>query len=350
MKLKRRASTQRLFGKKKPWAWGFFRIGAVLFLGVLGVRFFQERIPPSAPKKPAVSRPVSRPVRTPGYSRTGPAPSRVPPPERSEYFNDPFPGSAGQPAAGLRPAPYLPARLPSLKLWKTSGRPWAPSRPKIVFVIDDCGHNRKNERLFRALGNQVTYAVLPRLPYSAFMGRLSRETEAEVILHQPLESEIGKNPGPGLIRRQMNSGEVEETMEANLATVPNFSGINNHMGSLGTQDRALMRRLLELLKKRGAFFLDSRTTMDVASPQLAPSIGIPVLFRDFFLDNENEKTAIRSWVERVKALSREQGYAIAIGHDRPFTLEVLLEEIPRLEAEGFQVVSLGDLIEHRIGA
>ena len=211
------------------------------------------------------------------------------------------------------------------------------------------GNRRRNEKLFRELGPQVTYAILPHVPFSTYFSQLSRETGAQVILHQPMESEIGKNPGPGVIKTKMSEEEILMTLDKNLSEVPEHIGINNHMGSLGSADSHLMKVVLQELQHRGMFFLDSHTTPHFVSRKIAKSMKFPVLMRDVFLDNVDQPSYIHSQMNEVRSLARKKGYAIAIGHDRINTLSVLLEEIPRLEKEGFQVVFLSELVDHEVG-
>ena len=49
--------------------------------------------------------------------------------------------------------------------------------------------------------------------------------------------------------------------------------------------------------------------------------------------------------ERLKALAREQGLAVAIGHPYPETLAFLERAIPDLVEEGIQLVPLRELID-----
>jgi polysaccharide deacetylase 2 family uncharacterized protein YibQ len=45
--------------------------------------------------------------------------------------------------------------------------------------------------------------------------------------------------------------------------------------------------------------------------------------------------------------ARRKGYAVAIGHDRHLTMQVLKEEIPWLETQGFQIVSIKELLKNK---
>jgi polysaccharide deacetylase 2 family uncharacterized protein YibQ len=217
-------------------------------------------------------------------------------------------------------------------------------QPKIVFVVDDIGNHDLFETQLEALGNNVTYAVLPLLPYSRYFGELSRKTHAELILHLPLDTIQDKIPGRGLIVGTMSKQDVLDMLDRDLASVPYHVGVNNHMGSRGTADREKMTIILKELKRRRLFFLDSYTTPESVVSEVGRSVGLPVLTRGVFLDNVDSKPAIREVIRKLKILAREKGSAIGIGHYRKNTLEVLKNDIPKLKNEGFKIISLKDLI------
>lgn len=222
-----------------------------------------------------------------------------------------------------------------------------PEKPKLVFVIDDIGYHVKEEKRLTQLGDKVTYAILPLLPYSRHFGNLGKKNGAEVILHMPLETLDGTIPGRGLIKRSMSRGEILDMINRDLESVPNHTGSNNHMGSLGTSSPELMRVILQDIKDRGLFYLDSYTSPDSVVVPVAHEVGVPVLKRDVFLDNIDAKQPIRDQIRQLKSIARKKGYAIGIGHYRANTLEVLIQDIPGMEAEGFEIVSLKDILEYK---
>lgn len=219
--------------------------------------------------------------------------------------------------------------------------------PKIVFVIDDIGNTSAHVPEIEKLGRDVTYAILPLLPHTAFFDQLSLRTGAEVILHLPLESYKGTIPGPGLITNNMTDDRILEELNRNLNSVPHRIGVNNHMGSKGTSDPRVMDVILSELKDRGMFFLDSGTTRQTAAPVVAQELGMTILRRDEFLDNVDEPSAIRAEVRKLAETARRKGYAVGIGHYRLNTLRVLQEEIPLLKQAGFQIVSLRELLYYK---
>ena len=218
-------------------------------------------------------------------------------------------------------------------------------RPKIAFVIDDIGGHNKLRRELSALDPRVTYAILPLLPYSRYFGELGKKNHADVILHLPLDTILDKIPGPGLIVSNMSDEDILEMLRRDLDSVPNHIGANNHMGSRGTADRRLMKIILIEFKKRHLFFLDSYTSRNSVVAEVAREVGVPCVTRGSFLDNVDEKSAILKAITLFEDIARKKGTAIAIGHYRKNTLEVLKTEIPRLEKEGFQIITLREMLK-----
>ncbi len=258
-------------------------------------------------------------------------------------------GGAGRLPGIAMPVLLVAAAILIFAVWRWYGNASPPDsgKPKIVFVLDDIGHHRDFESELVALGSDVTYAVLPHLRHSRHFADLSRKTGAEVILHLPLETLDGTIPGPGLITRAMPRDQVIDVLTRNLDSVPRHVGVNNHMGSRGSADVSLMRTILGELENRNLFYLDSQTTPDTAAAVAGRELGIPVLRRDVFLDNVDARGPIRNQVERLANTSMKQGYAVGIGHYRRNTLEVLMEAIPRLKQEGFEITTLAKLAKKR---
>lgn len=58
----------------------------------------------------------------------------------------------------------------------------------------------------------------------------------------------------------MKKEEVERKVEDDINQIPYVDGVNNHMGSMVTEDTELMRVILQKVKEKGLFFVDSHTT------------------------------------------------------------------------------------------
>ena len=101
------------------------------------------------------------------------------------------------------------------------------------------------------------------------------------------------NPGPGALRGEMSEEELAAGVSAALSAVPGARGVNNHMGSRFTADQDRMALVLGLLRKRGLYFVDSRTTAESVGYRLALAQGVPSAERHVFLDGDPTPEVIR---------------------------------------------------------
>ena len=227
----------------------------------------------------------------------------------------------------------------------TAKGPW---KPKIAFVIDDVGYNKRWNEILFSMDRPITIAILPELPYSRYFAEEGKNHHLETILHLPLEPDHGRNPGPGTIMVDMSLYEIRSILNKDLASVPGVVGVNNHMGSRATRDRALMYLILKDLKRRKLFFLDSMTHPDSIAHQVAFAVGIPSFQRNVFLDNVDNFNRIMDQIDQTSQVAKQLGKAVAIGHYRKNTLEAIKKAIPKLEAKGFEISTLQAFTEKNV--
>jgi polysaccharide deacetylase 2 family uncharacterized protein YibQ len=99
------------------------------------------------------------------------------------------------------------------------------------------------------------------------------------------------------------------------------------------------------LKRRGLFFLDSRTTPQTVGLHVAQSVGLKAVERNIFIDNSSTEEDIKQQLEQLIQLSLSKGKAIGIGHPHPSTLKSIKGMIPKLKEKGIEVVPLSTLVE-----
>ena len=222
----------------------------------------------------------------------------------------------------------------------------AQSPTRIAIIIDDLGHSLYLGQQALDLPGALTYSVLPQLRYSSTIAQRAHKRGKEVMLHLPMQTTDGRRLGPGGLLKVQNRTEFARRVRDNLATVPYASGVNNHMGSLLTQDEGAMRWLMQELRCfHGLYFVDSRTDMRSVARAQAREAGLANAARDVFLDNVRDVRYVRRQLEVLIARARSQGTAIGIGHPHPATLAVLAQELPRLAAQGIQLVPVSELVE-----
>lgn len=218
----------------------------------------------------------------------------------------------------------------------------------VAIVVDDLGYDAEVGRGFIRLDLPLSLSFLPIAPNTAVLVREAREKKRECMLHLPMEPNYFPrlNPGPGALMTNMDDREIREILGQHLQKIPGARGVNNHMGSYFTQRKDKMKVVLNEVKCRRLFFLDSRTTAKTVAFETAKEMGIPAAKRDVFLDNENATKAIRFQMERLLGMARHSGSGIGICHPNRRTLHVLEEYIPRMK-KNFNVVPVSELTRRK---
>jgi len=192
----------------------------------------------------------------------------------------------------------------------------------------------------------VTFAVMPQRRFTRDSVELIQKAKKYYIMHQPMEPVGDADPGEGAILTGMSKEEIFGLLDFNIATLGGAPGINNHMGSKATADIETMRAVLEYLKERNMFFLDSVTTGESVAGAIAAEISLPYAERNsMFLDNERERDYIERALRSGFSLAETSGRAVMIGHVWDEHLaELLLELYPEFTEKGFSFDDIGSMI------
>lgn len=222
----------------------------------------------------------------------------------------------------------------------------AAQTPRIAILIDDMGNNRALDERALALPGAVSYAFLPYTSFAPSLARAAHARGRDVLLHAPMESEEKLQlMGPGALTMAMSEPDLRAQLRKNLASIPFVSGFNNHMGSVLTRDATRMGWLLAEAKAQSVFFIDSRTTSRSVAGPTARRLGVPSVGRDVFLDHEDNAASIDRQFSRLLTLARQRGHALAIGHPRPATLQVLEQRLAALADAGVMLVPVSSLLQ-----
>jgi polysaccharide deacetylase 2 family uncharacterized protein YibQ len=194
----------------------------------------------------------------------------------------------------------------------------------MAIIIDDIGHSPRRAAAFLAIDADLTYAVLPHLPYSAELATTLHAKGHEILLHQPMEPYNRLlDPGPGALFVGDTTAQIEHVVETNVRAVPFATGVNNHMGSRFTANGENIRRALQAIQRHGLFFVDSLTSCHSKAYPTARGMRMTSGRRDAFLDNDRRPQAILNRLYDVMNHALIHGQAIAIGHPYPETAAAL---------------------------
>lgn len=218
-----------------------------------------------------------------------------------------------------------------------------PGKPKIAIVIDDCGMALEHTKWALSLPAPLTLAYLTYAPNLSQQLEVAHKAGHELILHVPMQPKGDHDAGPDVLRVDMSDEQIRSQLGQKLGSLPHLVGINNHMGSLFTENEQKMRMVIAAIHHAGLFFLDSRTANQSMGKKLAHEWNVPFLGRDVFLDNQVAAAAIATQLAQVERIAVKRGRAIAIGHPYPETIEQLRAWLPTAK-EKFQLVPLSALL------
>lgn len=289
----------------------------VALLLICGVLYFLEKRMSPTPVQPA--------------GKPGAAEKRKMPPRMAEQ-----PAVMGEYSAAVLP---LPEAVPPKKSRKIR-------HGTVAIIVDDMGSSMHEAHALLAIDVPITFSLIPGLARVREVAEAAHRKGGEVMVHIPMEPK-GYQQKPfeknGLLLA-LSDGEIEKKMAGYLGAVPYATGANNHMGSKFTEDRPKMQTVLGILKGKGMFFIDSKTSPVSVADRLAREMGIPVASRNVFLDNEQDVAAITVQIEKLAAMARRTGSAIGICHPHKTTLQALAATLPALKREGINFVYASALV------
>ena len=233
----------------------------------------------------------------------------------------------------IAPKSHAKAEPPVTKPPTSPVKPEA-NLPRLCIIIDDLGYAPPElVRRLCSLPVPISVAVLPYQEFTKESAHTAHDLGKEVLLHLPMEGLATKDPGPDALLANLDEAELRRRAKKALGEIPHAIGTNNHMGSKLTADRQRITWVLQEVKARKFFFVDSRTSKETVAEDEARRLHIPTTRRNVFLDDDKAFAEIEKQWERAVALARKDGEALAIGHIYPETVEALEKLVPRVKGE-----------------
>jgi polysaccharide deacetylase 2 family uncharacterized protein YibQ len=230
-------------------------------------------------------------------------------------------------------------------------KPLPVSRPKgaglLAIVIDDMGTTLQEARFLAGIGVPLTFSIIPGLRNYREVAAFASSSGIEIMIHIPMQSKgwpERRLESNGLLISMADSDLIKR-VEGFVENLPKAVGANNHTGSEFTEHEDKMRAVLETLKGRGLFYIDSVTSPKTVGVRLAKELGLKSGRRQVFLDNEQDETYILGQLNQAVRLAKRTGSAIAICHPHPATIKTLIAALPGLEKQGITFVPASRLVK-----
>jgi polysaccharide deacetylase 2 family uncharacterized protein YibQ len=207
------------------------------------------------------------------------------------------------------------------------------------------GYNTRELGLFLDLPPQVSLAIFPFEAKSRQIAEKAAAAGHEVVLHLPMEPHAAMPLVEGTLRESFSDIQIRQDLKDELEALPQAAGVNNHEGSKGTEDSRLIGLVLEALKQRDMYFLDSRTSAKSVVSSLARARGVRQASRRVFLDNEDYIDSIQEAARKAARIAIKTGSCVAIGHGRANTLKVIASLVPEWREQGIELVPVSELVK-----
>lgn len=218
---------------------------------------------------------------------------------------------------------------------------------QLAIIIDDIGYRQTDEDVL-SLPKDVTLSVIPQSPLGVSLAGKAHTKGHEIMLHIPMQALNGRPLGNGGLTTDMSEEEIKRKIDDAIVRIPFAKGANNHMGSLLTQMDNHMSWVMERLKQNNLYFVDSLTTRYSKAGNKAEQLGVPLLKRHVFLDNDTSKRGLEKQFKVMMEQAHQQGFVIAIAHPHPATVKFLKANLHRLADEGISLVPTSHLLPYRL--
>lgn len=325
----------------KNWGYEYLLVAAGACLGLLLVVIIGfDGGPGRPPGTPEIAPSPRPPVASP--SRTPPQPVETAKPSLEEQPNL----AASPPDQSAPPAPA--SKAPP---WQRFAAVHGPilGRPMIALLIDDMGVDRTRTAGAIDLPGPLTMSFLTYARSIKAQAAAARDAGHEIMIHVPMEADdASAYPGPKALKRGLSQKEMLRRINWALGRLDHYVGINNHMGSRFTAHQTGMELVLAEVKRRGLYFVDSRTSPKTVGRQVARRLSVPFVGRDIFLDDDPSRAAISRQLKFLETIASEKGYAVAIGHPYESTVRELAAWLPTLAVRGFVLVPASAIVRHRL--
>lgn len=215
--------------------------------------------------------------------------------------------------------------------------------PTIAIIIDDMGHNLHEGERLANLDQPLTLAFLPYRPHTNALARLAHSRDKEIMLHAPMANTRNFGLGAGGLTSDMDELSLTTTLRRALQSIPYVQGVNNHMGSLLTQQLRPMDWVMKELYRYPVYFVDSRTIASSVAGNVAEAYQIPTMTRDVFLDHEQTEEFVDHQFKELIRRAKENGSAVGIAHPHTVTVDYLEKHLPLLDEQGIAIATVSGL-------
>ncbi|MHB8733207.1 MAG: divergent polysaccharide deacetylase family protein [bacterium] len=214
------------------------------------------------------------------------------------------------------------------------------THPRVAIVFEHAGASLDDLKPIYAMHRPFGLGIFPHQRYSAQIVRDAIAHGLTPLLHLPLESVNAADVGPvgGIVWVRMADGQIARTVAGDLDSVPGVVGVSSHAGSRATADRRVMTAVMKVLKARGLWFQENRTTPRSVALDAAREAGVRSVLVTTYLDDP--PTNIDGKVRALLRTAVRQGWAVAGAHITTGAPEIVARHLGEFQDAGVVFVPI----------
>jgi len=219
---------------------------------------------------------------------------------------------------------------------------------RIALVIRGLGVNRDlTARTIETMPSQVALGFVPYGEGLKDWTQKARRGQHDVLIQIPLEPQNypETNPGPHTLLTSLSIDENLKRLDWLLDRFEGITGVSNYLGGKFASAPGTFAPVLMELKARELIYIDDGKAANPMARQLARQVSLSYAVADGVID-EGKRTpeAVSKELEKVEAIARSEGKAIAVGHAHTETLDTLKGWIAGLSEKGLVLESVKGLL------
>jgi polysaccharide deacetylase 2 family uncharacterized protein YibQ len=204
----------------------------------------------------------------------------------------------------------LPGRPTHRVVMVKGGQPAGDETPRaslIAVVVYGFGDDDTLANRCFALPAPFAVAIPPATKTSAAFFKAAHDHHHEVVLQLPLEpiNYPQVNPGPGTLLVTMSSTQIAGLVHKYVDQGHPLVGVSNHMGSLATQDMAVMTAVFRELRRNNLPFVHVSPAAGAVCRELAANLGVAYNEPDEIVDSEARQTDPKALAKRWSSILQE---------------------------------------------
>ena len=220
-------------------------------------------------------------------------------------------------------------------------------RLAVVVVYSDGDYRGVVEQLSE-FSRPVTFALLPWAPGARELANDAARRNHEVIALLPVQPRTFTRNVPR--RRSVLTTHTDATnrriVEDALASLSTARGVLAYPGSLAGAGVDVPDPVLDVLDKRDKYYLDHPGKADSSHAPDNRGDGPDRIRAWGVLDRIYNPAVISMNLDRASLSALDEARAVVIAYARPHTLQVLMNQVARLELRGIEFVRVSELLDN----